>query len=117
MSTVISLFPLRFLPGHKLQSWHKGVWALTFTISLFVLVQVLLRPHSTSSGHSHAPLVTTLALFIVFGLGSVLFRQHFSNKRRRTQAVGVAALMGAGPEPAGGQGGGEPLEPVQEQGD
>jgi len=31
---------------------------------LFVLVQVLLRPHSTSKGPSHAPLVTTILLFV-----------------------------------------------------
>lgn len=45
VGTLISLFPLRFLPGHKLQSWHRGAWAATFLVTLFVLVQVLLRPH------------------------------------------------------------------------
>ncbi|HTV11955.1 MAG TPA: FGLLP motif-containing membrane protein [Acidimicrobiales bacterium] len=87
VGTVISLFPLRFLPGHKLQQWHKGVWAATFGITLFVLVQVLLRPHSTSSGPSHAPLITTIVLFVLFALGSVLFRDHFARKRRRAEAA------------------------------
>ena len=86
VGTVISLFPLRFLPGHTLKSWRRGVWAATFGVSLFVLVQVLLRPHG-SSGPPHTPLVTTLALFALFGLGSVLFRQHFVNKRRREEAA------------------------------
>jgi hypothetical protein len=106
VGTVISLFPLRFLPGHKLQAWHKGAWAVTFGTSLFVLVQVLLRPHSTSSGPSHAPLVTTALLFALFGVGSLVFREHFARKRRleRTLAVKVAVgeLAGTGSsEPAG----------------
>jgi hypothetical protein len=95
VSTVISLFPLRFLPGHKLQAWHKGAWAATFGISLFVLVQVLLRPHSTSKGPSHAPLVTTILLFVLFALGSVVFREHYARKRRREEAL--AKVGGAGP--------------------
>jgi hypothetical protein len=89
VGTVISLFPLRFLPGHKLQSWHKGAWAATLLVSLFVLVQVLLRPHG-AGGPSHTPLVTTLVLFAVFGGGSVLFRQHFVRKRRREAALAPA---------------------------
>lgn len=83
VGTLISLLPLRFLPGHKLQSWHKGAWLAVFGVTLFVLIQVLLRPHSTSSGPSHAPLVTTAMLFVVFGVGSVLFRQHFARKAKR----------------------------------
>jgi hypothetical protein len=128
VGTVISLFPLRFLPGHKLQSWHKGVWAATFGVSLFVLVQVLLRPHSTSSGPSHAPLVTTIVLFLLFCVGSVLFRDHFAKKRKREEAAakaaggeisgeagGVIALdkqdaveLSEKPTPVGSVGGGEP---------
>lgn len=93
VGTVISLFPLRFLPGHKLQAWHKWAWAVTFGISLFVLVQVLLRPHSTSSGPSHAPLVTTALLFLLFGVGSLGFREHFARKRRLERALAVKAAI------------------------
>jgi glucan phosphoethanolaminetransferase (alkaline phosphatase superfamily) len=97
---VISLFPLRFLPGHKLHSWHKGAWLATFSLTLFVLVQVLLRPHSSSSGGSHAPLITTLALFVLFGASSVVFRQHFAKKHRHEPQTAATAL---GPAPAEGQ--------------
>ena len=90
VGTVISLFPLRFLPGHKLQSWHKGAWAATFLITLFVLVQVLLRPYPGPEGRSHAPLVTTIVLFIVFAGGSLAFRQHFVRKERRAAAAEAA---------------------------
>jgi hypothetical protein len=106
VGTVISLFPLRFLPGHKLQAWHKGAWAVTFGISLFVLVQVLLRPHSTSAGTSHAPLVTTVLLFALFGVGSLAFREHFARKRRLERVLATKAAIGelgkmAGPRAAG----------------
>ena len=95
VGTVISLLPLRFMPGHKLQSWHKGAWAAIFGVSLFVLVQMLLRPHAelTSAGlagNPHTPLVTTLALFAVFGASSVGFRLHFVRKRGRAEAAAPA---------------------------
>jgi hypothetical protein len=106
VGTVISLFPLRFLPGHKLQAWHKGAWAVTFGISLFVLVQVLLRPHSTSSGPSHAPLVTTVLLFVLFAGGSLAFREHFARKHRVERAlavkVSISELGGTGISEPGG---------------
>jgi hypothetical protein len=90
VGTVISLFPLKFLPGHKLQSWHKGAWAATFLVALFVMVQVLLRPYSGPAGRSHVPLVTTIALFVVFGGGSLLFHDHFVRKARRLATVAAA---------------------------
>lgn len=95
VSTVISLFPLKFLPGHKLQAWHKGAWAATFLVTLFVLVQVLLRPHSTASGPSHGPLVMTIVLFGLFGGGSVLFRDHFARKHRRLAAAAAEGTADA----------------------
>jgi hypothetical protein len=93
VGTVISLFPLRFLPGYKLKSWHSGAWAATFALSFFVLVQVLLRPRS-GGGPSHAPLVTTICLFVVFGLGSLLFRAHFARKHRAGPALAAPAGSG-----------------------
>ncbi|HTV12606.1 MAG TPA: FGLLP motif-containing membrane protein [Acidimicrobiales bacterium] len=90
---LISLLPLKFMPGHKLQAWHKGAWAVTFLVTLFVVVQVLLRPGSTASGPSHAPLVTTVVLFVLFGVGSVLFADHFARKRRHLAASGGAAVI------------------------
>ena len=95
VSQVISLLPLKFMPGHKLQAWHKGVWAATFLVTLFVVVQVFLRPNSTPTGHSHAPLVTTIVLFVLFGLGSVLFRDHFARKHRRLGAPVVSSEAAA----------------------
>ncbi len=91
VGTVISLFPLRFLPGEKLKAWRVSAWAATFVVTLFVLVQVLLRPHSTSSGPSHTPLILTIVLFALFAGASVLFREHFARKRRTQDAAAHAS--------------------------
>lgn len=109
VGTVISLFPLRFLPGHKLRSWHQGVWAGTVFVTLFVLVQVLLRPHGGSSAHGQAPLVTTVAMFVLFAAGSLAFRDHFARKRKRQETVAEAAGAAELP-PDEERGPGGPLE-------
>lgn len=83
VGSVIGMLPLRFLPGHALKSWNVRVWATVFGVSLFGLIQVMLRPHATSQGPSHAPLVTTLVLFVAFGVGTVQFRWHFIRKQLR----------------------------------
>jgi hypothetical protein len=81
VGSVISMLPLRFLPGDVLKSWNSRIWAAVFTISLFGLIQVMLRPHATDEGPSHSPLVTTLTLFALFAAGTVVFRWHFVHKR------------------------------------
>ncbi|HET9059120.1 MAG TPA: FGLLP motif-containing membrane protein [Acidimicrobiales bacterium] len=115
VSTVVSLFPLRFMPGHKLHQWHQGVWWGTFGMSAFVLVQVLLHPHTTGKGSHSAPVLTTIGLFVVFGGGSLLFREHFARKKRRAKAVLVPAPDEAGPGVPGAGGeqvGGAEAEPT-----
>jgi hypothetical protein len=88
--TVISLLPLRFLPGYKLKAWHKGAWAATFALSLFLLVQVLMQTHPGLAGKSNAPLLATGCLFIVFAGASLVFREHFVRPHRLPEPVGEA---------------------------
>lgn len=92
VGSVIGMMPIRFLPGHVLKSWHTGAWAAVFCVSLFGLVQVLLRPHATTEGPSHAPLVTTILLFVAFAVGTIAFRWHFVQKRLRAEASDSADL-------------------------
>ncbi len=83
VGTVIGMFPLRFMPGHKLISWHRGAWAAVFGVAVFGLMQAMLRP-STGLGHpGHAPLVTAIVLFVVFGGASVVFAAYFNRRKRR----------------------------------
>lgn len=83
VGSVISMLPLRFLPGRVLQSWNRAAWAGVFAITLFGLIQVMLRPHATAEGPSHSPLVTTILLFVGFAAATFAFRWHFVRKRQR----------------------------------
>ena len=60
-------------------------------------MQVFLRPGSTPSGPIAQPLVTTVVLFILFGGGSLVFREHFARKHRAAEAqAGTAGELEAG---------------------
>jgi hypothetical protein len=81
VGATIGCFPLRFLPGGTIAKWHRGAWALVFGVVTFVFLEVMLNPGR--GGHTgHAPLVTVIVLFVVFGGGSVAFYSHFARKRR-----------------------------------
>jgi streptogramin lyase/DNA-binding MarR family transcriptional regulator len=75
---VISLLPLRFMPGYSLYKWHRGVWVVTLFISAFLLVEVLLRPAVNTSHSGHVAWVTAAVLFVIFGIGSLVFREFFA---------------------------------------
>jgi len=65
------------------KAWHRGAWAVTFVVSLFAVVQIMLLPHGHHSGS--VPLVTTIALFVVFGVASLVFRDHYEAKARERE--------------------------------
>ncbi len=80
---VIGLVPLRFLPGEKLAAWHWGAWATVFAIAMFGLVQIMLRPQSSSAHVASVPLWTTVGLFLAFGTASIGFWAYFRAKPGR----------------------------------
>jgi len=82
VGSVISLLPLRFLPGWDLRAWHRGIWFGCFALAVFGLVEVLLIPHNDN--HGKAPLLTTIALLVVFGGASVGLRAWFVRRRRHS---------------------------------
>lgn len=92
VGSVISLLPLRFLPGWTLKEWRREAWGAIFGIAFLLLVQVMLRPHS--SRPSAAPLVTTIVLFVVFGALSVGFREYFARRRRAATGEPAPDLRG-----------------------
>ena len=86
VGSTIGCLPLRFLPGGKIAAWHRGAWAGVFALVAFIFLEVMLNPGR--GGHKgHAPLVTAITLFLVFGAGSVAFYTHFARKRRRQARV------------------------------
>jgi hypothetical protein len=82
VGVLIGLLPLRFLPGWTLKEWHRGVWAGMFALASLLVVEVLLLSHPRGVRGHHSPLVVTVLLFMLFGGGSVLFRELFARRRR-----------------------------------
>lgn len=93
VGTALGLFPLRFLPGHALKEWSTPIWAMTFVVTLFGVVDVLILS-SQSSGDNHAPLLTTVLLFVIFGGATVGLREYFARRWRAEHNVSVHGLRG-----------------------
>jgi hypothetical protein len=75
--------PVRFLPGEATFRWHRGHWALLYALGLFAFFWIMLNPaHGFVSATPPSSLVTTIALFVAFGLASVLFWAFFRFRRR-----------------------------------
>ncbi|MBJ7593818.1 MAG: hypothetical protein JF886_02980 [Candidatus Dormibacteraeota bacterium] len=85
---VLGLVPLRFLPGEKLAAWHWGAWAAMFAVAMFGLVQIMLRPQSSSAHVASVPLWTTVGLFLAFGAASVAFWGYFRATARQEAPPG-----------------------------
>lgn len=80
----IGLIPLRSLPGQKVFAWSKTVWAVLIGATFFLFVHLLLHPQNGFGAANHpTPLFTWLALFVVFGLVSVLFWAYFRYRPTR----------------------------------
>jgi hypothetical protein len=98
VGSVINLIPVRFMPGHTLASWHRGAWMAVFGVAAFGMIEIVLFP----SRHNHAgraPIITIVVLFVLFGGGSLVFREYFSRRERRLElAKGAAASEPAASE-------------------
>jgi hypothetical protein len=87
---LIGLVPLRFLPGEKLASWHRGVWGAVFGLAALSVIEVMLRPRIGGAHLASAPLVTTVGLFVGFGIVSIAFWGYFKVRRGTTPAKATA---------------------------
>ncbi len=84
VGSLIGAFPLNFLPGGKVAAWHRGAWAALFGLAGFLFLELILNPGR--GGHKgHAPLVTVLVLFAIFGAGSLWFYFHFARKQGKEE--------------------------------
>ena len=87
VGSVITLVPLRFLPGATLASWNRKLWAVIYGVAVFGMVQIMLRPGSPKPHPGQVPVVTMLILFVAFGGGSIAFRYYFERRRRQVPAT------------------------------
>ena len=94
VGSVINLIPVRFMPGHTLASWHRGAWMAVFGVAAFGMTEIVLFP-SRHNHAGHAPILTIIVLFVVFGGGSLLFREFFSHRERRLELAESAEATAA----------------------
>jgi hypothetical protein len=90
MGSVIGLLPLEGLPGSRLSKWRRDVWGVVFFIALFLLIEVELNPNSGPTHPGGAPVVTAVALFVVFGGLSIGLHRFFA--RRQSSAISGATV-------------------------
>jgi hypothetical protein len=88
-STVVTLVPIRFMAGEKIAAWSRTVWAALFAVSLFVFVEVLLRPGTGYVAHaSRASALGVLTLILALAAVSIAFWAYFRFRRPRHPAGG-----------------------------
>jgi hypothetical protein len=80
VGTVINLVPLEFLSGASILRWRKVVWAVLFSIAVFLLIEVMVLPAARSSRLGNAPFITTILLFVGFGALSISFHRFFASR-------------------------------------
>jgi hypothetical protein len=81
---VFGLVPLRFLHGEAVFRWRRSRWAVLYGLGVFAFLWIILNPSNGFIGtSSQTELFTALALFIGFGLVSVLFWSYFRFRRPR----------------------------------
>ena len=97
VGVAIGLLPLRFLPGGVLYKWSRAAWGVLMAIALFGIAAIMLNPSSAPVNNGSAPIVSVIILFIVFGGGSLAFRQFFASRRPSEDAESrVTAPTGVG---------------------
>jgi hypothetical protein len=83
---VFRLLPLRFLEGATLRTWSTAAWTILFGIGLFGFLHVLIDPvhgYTQLADSKRAGLLTSIGLFVGFGLFSVLFWGYFRFRPQR----------------------------------
>jgi hypothetical protein len=79
---VFGLIPLRFLDGHVLREWNIRVWVMSYApgIVLFILLLGLNSQTAAERGVAGG-LISSLVLFVAFGVASMLFWAFFRLRR------------------------------------
>ena len=93
---LFGLLPMRYMPGREIMAWNKPVWVLLFGASAFAFLHILVNPSSGYlSDTTLQPLGKVIALFVGFGLVSVLFWAFFRYRKPRTDepAEPAAAML------------------------
>lgn len=89
VGSAIGLLPLRFLPGGTISAWRRTVWVPLYLVSMFTLIDVVVRSPASPGAHV-SPLLTTVVLFVLFGGAAIGFREYFARRWRMRHGVTLA---------------------------
>jgi len=81
---VFALMPLRFLPGELALRWQRVPWAVLYGVGLFGFVFIFLNPaNGYLPKQDSVSFGVALALFVGFGIASILFWGFFKVRSGR----------------------------------
>jgi hypothetical protein len=67
----VGLLPMRFLPGHPLFQWRRGMWFVVFALSVMGYLLILIDPaNGYLSDNSRTPTIIGIIFLVGFGLVS-----------------------------------------------
>ncbi len=67
----VGLLPMRFLPGHPLFQWRRGMWFVVFTLSVMGYLLILIDPaNGYLSDNSKTPTIIGIIFLVGFGIVS-----------------------------------------------
>ncbi|MDX6273410.1 MAG: hypothetical protein QOJ92_620 [Frankiales bacterium] len=87
VSTTLTLLPLRFLDGGHVFEWRRTVWGALFLTAAFVMLAVMLNPHSDKVRSGPSNWVLAIALLVLFGAASAGFAYYWHRRDARAVAV------------------------------
>ena len=75
---VFGLVPLRFLSGEPLFRWRRSRWGILYALGVFAFLWIILNPAQGFVGTAEeTSFFSAVALFVGFGLASVVFWAYF----------------------------------------
>jgi drug/metabolite transporter (DMT)-like permease len=85
---LISLLPLRYLPGRDIFKWNRAVWALLLGIAAFIFFHLLLGQGSSYVGTINGTIAA--AIFTGLFVGATIFAWVFFAIRDRRREANAA---------------------------
>ena len=68
----VGLLPMRFLPGHPLYEWRRGMWFAVFALSVLGYLLILVDPaNGYLSDDSRTPMLVGVAFLVIVGIVSL----------------------------------------------
>jgi hypothetical protein len=68
----VGLLPMRFLPGHPLFQWRRGMWFVLFALAVMAYLLILVDPaNGYLSDDSRTPMLIGVIFLVTFGVVSL----------------------------------------------